>query len=68
MMTPTEAAAALDLPVEEMRERAAAYLVEQAEKFRVLKELAAEGVDDVASGRVLEWNFRDFLAEARKPR
>jgi hypothetical protein len=68
MMTPTEVAAALDLLPEEMREPAAAYLLEQAEKFRVLKELAAEGMDDVASGRVLEWNLQDFLAEARKAR
>ena len=27
------------------------YLLEQAEKFRVLKELVAEGMDDVASAR-----------------
>jgi hypothetical protein len=51
-----------------MRELAAAYLVEQAEKFRVLKKLAAEGMDDVAAGRVLEWKLQDFLAEARGPR
>jgi hypothetical protein len=66
MKTTTEkAAAALDLLPEEMREPAVAYLIEQAEKFRVLKELVAEGMDDVAAGRVSEWNFQDFLREAR---
>jgi hypothetical protein len=51
-----------------MREPAVAYLLEQAEKFRVLKQLAAEGMDDVAAGRVREWSFEDFLREARGPR
>jgi hypothetical protein len=69
MKTTTEkAAAALDLLPEEMREPAVAYLIEQAEKFRVLKELVAEGMDDVAAGRVSEWNFQDFLREARSLR
>ena len=48
-----------------MREPAVAYLLEQAEKFRLLKELVAEGAGDVAAGRVSEWNFQDFLREAR---
>jgi len=66
MMTTTErAAAALDLLPEEMREPAVAYLLEQAEKFRVLKELVAEGMADVEAGRISEWNFEDFLREAR---
>jgi hypothetical protein len=66
MTTTTEkAAAALDLLPEEMREPAVAYLLEQAEKFRVLKEQIAEGMEDVASGRVSEWNFEEFLREAR---
>jgi hypothetical protein len=51
MMTPTEFAAALDFLPEEMCEPAAAYLLEQAGKFRRLKELAAEGMDDVAAPR-----------------
>jgi hypothetical protein len=68
MTTTEKAAAALELLPEEMREQAVAYLLEQAEKFRVLKELAAEGMDDVASGRVREWNFQDFLREARGPK
>jgi hypothetical protein len=67
MKTTTEKAAeALDLLPEEMREPAVAYLLEQAEKFRVLKEMVAEGMDDVAAGRVSEWNFEEFLREARK--
>jgi hypothetical protein len=68
-MTTTErAAAALELLPEEMREPAVAYLLEQAEKFRVLKELVAEGMDDVAAGRVSEWNFQQFLREAPSPK
>jgi hypothetical protein len=67
MKTTTEKAAeALDLLPEEMREPAVAYLLEQAEKYRVLKELIAEGMEDVAAGRVSEWNFEEFLREARK--
>jgi hypothetical protein len=63
--TSEKAAAALDLLPEEMREHAVAYLLEQAEKFRVLQELVQEGLDDVAADRVSEWNFGDFLRDAR---
>jgi hypothetical protein len=66
MKTTTEKAAeALDLLPEEMREPAVAYLLEQAERFRVLKEQIAEGMADVSAGRVSEWNFEQFLREAR---
>jgi len=66
MKTTTERAAeAHDLLPEEMREPAVAYLLEQAEKFRVLKEQIAEGMQDVALGRVSEWNFEEFLRQAR---
>jgi predicted transcriptional regulator len=66
MKTTTEKAAeALDLLPEEMREPAVAYLLEQAEKFRALKEQIAEGLADVAAGRVSEWNFEEFLRQAR---
>ena len=66
MKTTTEKAAeALELLPEEMRESAVAYLLEQGEKFRVLKEQIAEGLEDVKSGRVSEWNFEDFLRRAR---
>jgi hypothetical protein len=68
MTTTEKAAAALELLPEEMRVPAVAHLIEQAEKFRVLKELVAEGVADVAAGRVAEWNFEDVLREARKPK
>jgi hypothetical protein len=67
-VTTEKAAAALELLPEEMREPAVRYLLEQAEKFRVLKELIAEGMDDAANGRVSEWNFEDFLHEARASR
>jgi len=63
--TTERAARALDLLPEEMREPAVAYLLEQAEKFRVLKDQIAEGMDDIASGRVSEWNFEAFLHKAR---
>jgi len=66
MKTTTEKAAeALDLLPEEMREPAVAYLLEQAEKFRVLKEQIAEGVEDIAAGRVSEWSFEEFRRHAR---
>jgi hypothetical protein len=63
--TTKKAAEALDLLPEDMREPAIAYLLEQAEKFRILKEQIAEGMEDVAAGRVSEWNFKDFLRDAR---
>jgi hypothetical protein len=63
--TTKKAAEALDLLPEEMRQPAVAYLLEQAEKFRVLKEQIAEGTEDVAAGRVAEWNFEEFLHRAR---
>jgi hypothetical protein len=66
MKTTTERAAeALDLLPEEMREPAVAYLLEQAEKFRALKEEIAVGMDDVTAARVSEWNFEEFLRQAR---
>ena len=68
MTTTEKAAAALEPLPEEMREPAVANPLEQAERFRVLKELAAEGMDDVTAGRVLEWNFQDFLREAHRSR
>jgi hypothetical protein len=63
--TTERAAAALDLLPEEMREPAVAYLLEQAEKFRVLKSLVDEGMTDVQAGNVSEWDFEDFLRKAR---
>lgn len=66
MSTTTEkAAAALDLLPEEMREPAVAYLIEQAEKFRALKQDIDKGMEDVRAGRVREWDFADFLRRAR---
>ena len=63
--TTERAAAALDLLPEEMREPAVAYLLEQAEKFRVLKSRVDEGMTDVQAGNVSEWDFEDFLRKAR---
>jgi hypothetical protein len=66
MKTATEKAAeAPQLAPEEMPERAVAYLLEQGEKFRVLKEQTAEGMQDVAHRRFSEWNFDKFLRRAQ---
>ena len=59
------AAEALDLLPEEMREPAVAYIFEQAEKFRVLKEEVDKGLADIEAGRVHEWDFSDFLRRAK---
>jgi len=65
MNTTTEkAAAALELLPEEMREPAVAYLLEQAEKYRALKQDIEKGMEDVRAGRVKEWDFADFLRRA----
>jgi hypothetical protein len=61
-----EAAAALELLPEEMREPAVAYILEQAERFRVLKAEVQLGLDDEAAGRVRPWDFADFLRRARE--
>jgi hypothetical protein len=59
------AAEALALLPESMQEQAVAYLYEQGEKLRVLRELIQEGSDDAAAGRVTNWNLDEFLKEAR---
>jgi glycine/D-amino acid oxidase-like deaminating enzyme len=61
-----KAAAALELLPEEMREPAVAYILEQAEKLRVLKAEIQLGLDDEAAGRVHPWDFADFLRRARE--
>jgi len=66
--TTEKAVEALELLPEEMREPAVAYLLEQAEKFRALKRMIEEGVEDVEAGNVSEWNFEEFLREARPSR
>lgn len=66
MKTTTERAAeALDLLPEDMRERAIAYLIERAEKFRFLKKELDKGMADIEAGRVREWDFGDFLRRAK---
>ena len=65
MKTTTEKPAeALALLPEHMREPAVAYLLEQAGKFRVLKEQIAEGMQDVGTGRISEWEFRAIFARS----
>ena len=63
--TTKKAAAALELLPEDMREPAVAYLIEQAEKYRSLKALVDEGIDDVEARRVADWDFEDFLRRAK---
>jgi hypothetical protein len=60
------AAAALELLPEELQEPTVAYVLEQAEKFRVLKADIQLGLDDEAAGRVRPWDFADFLRRARE--
>jgi hypothetical protein len=63
--TTEKAVAALELLPEDLREPAVSYLLEQAEKFRALKEDVDQGLADVAAGRVRDWDFADFLRRAR---
>jgi hypothetical protein len=63
--TTEKVVSALELLPEDMREPAVAYLLEEAEKYRALKALIAEGLDDIEQGRVSEWSFEGFLCEAR---
>lgn len=49
---------------EEMQEAAVAYLYGQGEKFRRLKALAQEGVDDVAAMRVSPFDMNEIRALA----
>ena len=62
MTTTEKAAAVLDLLPEQFRESAVAYLVEQAEKYRLLKIEIDKGLDDVKTGRVSEWDFAGLSA------
>jgi predicted transcriptional regulator len=59
-------AEALELLPEEMREPLADYLLSQAKKFRALKDAIDVGLADEAAGRVLPWDFADFLQRARQ--
>jgi predicted transcriptional regulator len=54
---------ALELLPENMRERAAAYLLSQAQQFRA-KDAVDEGMADVEAGRVRLWDLADFLQRA----
>jgi predicted transcriptional regulator len=56
---------ALELMPEDMQESAAAYLQTQAEKFHALKDAIDLGMADVEAGRVVPWEFGDFLKRAR---
>jgi hypothetical protein len=60
-----QAAEALEALPEEMRQPMVAYIFEQAEKYQTLKRLIDEGIADVEAGNVSDWDFGDFLREAR---
>jgi hypothetical protein len=60
------AAEALEDFPEELREKAVAYLLDQGEKFRVLKKLVEEGLADVEAGRVSDWNPDEIWAMAEE--
>ena len=60
------AAEALELLPEELREPTVAYILEQAEKFRALKNEIQLGLEDEAAGHVHPWDFADFLRRARE--
>jgi hypothetical protein len=62
------AAAALELLPPELQEPAVAFLVEQGEKHRALREAIQEGIEDAEAGRTQVWNFDVFLEEARDAR
>jgi hypothetical protein len=69
MTTTTEkAAVALALLPEEMREPAVAHLVEQAENFACSRSLLPRAWTMFKAGRVVEWNFQEFLLDARRPK
>ncbi|WP_298240104.1 hypothetical protein [uncultured Bradyrhizobium sp.] len=40
--------------------------VENVEKLCALRSAIDEGMADVAAGRVVSWNLKEFLEEARK--
>jgi hypothetical protein len=46
-------------------EKSIAHRLKQVEKSRVLRELIAEGMKDIAAGRVCEWDLGEFLSRAR---
>lgn len=56
---------ALETLPDSFRKSVAAYVIEQAEKYRALKAAIDEGMADVEAGRVREWNSEEFLQRAR---
>jgi predicted transcriptional regulator len=59
-----KAVEALEMMPDDMREHAVAYLVEQAEKYRLLKAAIEEGLADVEAGRIAAWDPEDILRRA----
>jgi hypothetical protein len=52
--------------MESSPETAVAHLLKQAEKFRRLKALVADGAADIEAGRLAEWDLQSFLRRARE--
>jgi hypothetical protein len=57
---------ALERMPADMREKAVAFLEEQADKLRVLRALVQEGIDDMESGRVSEFDMNEIRALAQQ--
>lgn len=57
---------ALELLPEDMRDEAADYFLLQARKFKQLQADIQLGPDDEAAGRVVPWDFAEFLRRARE--
>ncbi|MDP2410797.1 MAG: hypothetical protein Q8M26_10990 [Pseudolabrys sp.] len=59
-----QAVEALEQLPEELQQRAVAYILEQAEKYKTLKAELAKGEADIEAGRVREWDLEEFLRRA----
>jgi len=57
---------ALELLPENMRDEAADNFLSYARRFRQLQAEIQLGLDDVAAGRVIPWDYDDFLKRARE--
>jgi hypothetical protein len=62
-MTREEAIKVLETLPEAYREQALARILEQGAQFESLKALINEALEDIARGRVTDWNLKQFLAD-----
>jgi hypothetical protein len=67
MSSPNEKIAeALELLPEDMRDEAADNFLSYAREFQQLRADIQIGLDDIEAGRVIPWDFADFLKRARE--